>query len=715
MSVLAIDVETVSEAPLDNVGAAEYALHPSTRVICMAWAFDDEPVFVWSEGEPLPHAIEQHIRNGGEIRAWNAEFEATIWELNLVPRLGWPQVHPTQWVCTMVEAMSMALPASLENCGAALGLDVQKDKVGHALMLQMTKPRKARKGCPTHTWWHEDDPAKFARLKEYCGRDVETERAVRARLWRLPDLERRLWLISAAMNRRGVRLDRRFAADMQRLIDASRPLYNEQIASITGGAVTSVTQNARLIKWVAQNGVPDCTSLAEEAVEALLDRGDLSEDLRRLLTLKREAGQSSVAKVSTALSVSRADGRVRGSIQFHSASTGRSAGRLLQLQNLPRGTVKHTVVERFRQELARSDVTPQEIADTFGMSPLALVSSSLRGLLVAAPGKRLIAADLSNIEGRGNAGLAREAWKLQAFRDYDEILGHDGAGKAIRKGPDIYSLMAASIYRIPVESVTKERQVGKTAELALQFGAGVNGLAKMAAKYRIKEPQLAALYDGLAAAAGPETVERATEEYHRFGGASSGLSSRAWIATNMIKLAWRGKHPATRQYWKDLSEAALLAVGDPGTRHFAGRSGVSFEMDGNFLVCNLPSGKRLAYADPKIKEEMTPWGKKQWSVTYCGWHMPPGIWRRAPLSPTIVANNTVQGSARDIFKHAQIDLVDMGYHPVLEVHDEHVFEEEYGFGSLDEVIACMTKKRLWAAHWPLAAAGFEAERYRKDD
>lgn len=697
MAVLELDFETISLLDLRKVGTHEYFAHPSTRIIMMAYAFDDEPVHLWLEGEPLPHAIREHIRKAGEMRAFNASFESTAWEVLASRRMGWPVVLRPQWVCTMVEARSMGFPGSLEDCAQAMKLDVQKDKEGKALMLRMTRPRSNKNGVVR--WWHEEDPEKFARLGEYCMRDVETSREIRKRLSRLRPSERRLWLIDQDMNKRGIRVDREAAFKLSEIVTEAKRHYDHKSSELTGGAVKSLYNFDKIKMWLAGKGV-QTASLDRPAVRALLDDPELPKEARSLLDLKQKASKSSVAKVGVALLMSASDGRIRNNIQFYGADTGRDAGRAMQLQNLPRGSLKADKVAEFLAEIKRHKLSIEEIETRYG-SALDVVSSCLRGLLIADGGKRLIAADLSNIEGRVGATLAGEAWKVQAFRDFD-----------LGIGPDIYKLTGSKIYNVPIEAVDdKIRQVGKTAELALLFGSGVPGLSAMAANYGLKEAQFEELYVGLAKIAGNDTVEYVIEAYESRG-KDFGWSRRAWMAAELIKVAWRAQHPATVRFWKALQEAAKLAV-STGEYVNVGDSGIAYVMDGEHLNCYLPSGRPLIYPYAVLEREENRWGSEQTLIKYSTQVGPGRVWSRTVLTATITANNVTQATARDIFKEAQIRLVDKGYHPVLDVHDEHVFEERDGFGSLDEVIAEMCDTSGWRERFPIAAAGFEATRYRK--
>ena len=309
---------------------------------------------------------------------------------------------------------------------------------------------------------------------------------------------------------------------------------------------------------------------------------------------------------------------------------------------------------------------------------------------------RIIAADYSNIEGRVLAWLAGEQWKLQAFRDFD-------AGT----GPDLYKLAYSRSFGVPIGDVTKfMRLIGKVQELALGFGGGVGAFMSMAKNYGVK---IGESYDMLVGIS-PEHAEQAHKAFGERG-KGSGLSEATWVAAEIVKLGWRAPHVATVQFWRDMEDAAIAAVETPGAEIACGK--IRFKRAGSFLFMRLPSGRKLAYPSPSIKVKTTPWGSEKMQLHYWGVD---SYTRRYGLQHSYggkLAENATQAAARDILVSGMLNVEAAGYPVVLHVHDEAVCEAPIGHGSLAEFEALMCKLPAWAAGLPVAAEGFEGERYRK--
>lgn len=446
MSILSIDFETASEADLKRTGAWVYSRHPSTRVLCMSWAFDNEPVKSWRPGQPFPQRIMDHVVTGGEVHAWNALFEFCIWQnvlwhrLKLIPTLKLEQVF-----CTMARAAYYGLPMSLDQAGPAAGTNIFKDKAGHALMLRMSRPRTK---TPTVTWWHDTDPAKYQALCNYCDRDVEAERAVSLTIPMLPDRERMIWLFDARMNLRGVMIDRPLVDRLIQIADAETRRLSEALRITTAGAVQSVTQTAKLTLWAQANGAPQVTSLAKDEAPKHIADPTIPQVVRQALVIRQEAAKTSVAKLVSMLECADpADDRVRGLVMHYGATrTGRWAGRLVQIQNLPR-PVRGIKVDKFIEHVkAGYDVETLRFAHG---NLLDAISSALRGCFQASPGYAFAVCDYSAVEARVIAWLAGQQDLLDVFA----------------RGDDVYVYTASLIG-------SDDRTLGKVATLGLGFGMG---------------------------------------------------------------------------------------------------------------------------------------------------------------------------------------------------------------------------------------------------
>lgn len=446
MTILSIDFETASTCDLKRAGAWVYSKHPDTRVLCMAWAFDDEPVVVWRPDAPFPKRVLDHIQAGGEVHAWNALFEFCIWN-NCLWRNRAPsyKVRLEQLHCSMARAAYYGLPMGLDMAGPASGANVFKDKVGHALMKRMSRPRTVK---PTLTWWHKTDALKYDRLCDYCLGDVNTERAVAATLPPLPDFERLIWLMDARMNLRGLKIDRELVVRLMAIADAEVDRLSRELEIVTGGVVKSVTKVAALTRWLIDQGYDFVSSLAKDSMGDLLSDPRIQGDARRALLIRQEAAKTSTAKLVSMLDCADPhDDRVRGLVMHYGAiRTGRWAGRLVQVQNLPRPS-KRVNVELFIQHVL--DGLDIDTLRFVHGNLLDAVASSLRGCFVADTGKAFAVCDYSAVEARVIAWLAGQLDLLDVFRS----------------GQDVYVYTAGKIG-------STDRTLGKVATLGLGFGMG---------------------------------------------------------------------------------------------------------------------------------------------------------------------------------------------------------------------------------------------------
>jgi len=500
---------------------------------------------------------------------------------------------------------------------------------------------------------------------------------------------------------------------------------------LTLGEVQKATQrDAMLLHILTSYGI-ELPDLKSATVDSMLDKAaDLPESLRELLVIRSQASKTSTSKFKRLIQATSRDGRLRGLLQFCGANrTGRWAGRTFQPQNLSRVPKHIKKVYDFAIDAIKGDAV-----DLLFDSPMEVMAATVRGALVAGEGKKFCIADLSNIEGRKLAWLSREEWKLQAFRDYDTIVGYDDRGEPIRKGHDLYKLAYAKAFGIRVEDVDDDiqRQIGKVMELALGYQGGVGAFITFAAAYGIDLEALAEI----AWASIPNKVKAEARDFMewRYGenkrsnpqhyleqGASQataeaeamrvrseirfGLSEKAFIVCDSFKRLWRQAHPNTTAWWHELEEAARRAILSPGVTVPA-RS-VKFRKDGSWLRCLLPSGRYLCYPFPQVDEHG--------QISYMGVNQFNRKWCRIKTYGGKMAENITQASARDVFAHSMPLLEDAGYAIVLGVHDEDITEtpdsDEY---SAEEVARLMATVPSWAPGLPLAAAGFETRVYRKE-
>jgi DNA polymerase len=651
-----IDFESRSCTQLKGAGVHKYIEDPSTDVLLAAYAFDDGPVELWRRDEPCPERLRAHVAAGGGLVAHNASFEATVWRAVMGAKYGWPVPHPEQWDCTAARAAAMGLPRDLAGAAAALGLDVTKDAAGQRLMKKMCEPRHWEPGG--RPVWLEDEGS-LRQLAQYCMQDVVVERELARRLPPLSDVERRVFLLNCQINARGIHVDLDLVDAASAVVDARLAALDHRICTLTEGRVPTTTQILKLRAWLRENGVDDVEALDKAGLADLQSRADLPETVREVLAVRAEAAKTSTAKLRAYRDYAGSDGRLRDNLLYLGASrTGRFSGKGAQVQNLPRGVVKD--VDGAVAAILSGD--PDRIA-SLPHPPLDVVSSCLRPCLTAGPGKRLFAADFSNIEGRVLALLAGEERTLQAFRDFD-------AGT----GPDVYKTTAAGIYKVSVADVTSDqRTIGKVATLALGYGSGRGAFQTMAKAYGLE-------------------IEDARAD--------------------AIKVAWRKANPRIVGFWSRCARAAVLAVRHPGTEVKAGR--ISYLCDDDVLWCRLPSGRTLVYRTPHFHETTLPWGEAAPSLCFWGTNSYTRKWSRIPLYGGLLVENVTQACARDLLVEAMFRIEAAGYHIVLSVHDEIVAEVAEEFGSLEEFVALMRAAPPWAEGCPIAAKGWEGVRFRKD-
>lgn len=696
------DFETRSARDLRKAGVDAYSEDPTTGVWCLAYGLDDAPVVCWEPGDPDPTPLLDHISNGKTLAAWNSYFEAAIWQ-RVIPRIcpHWPTPRPEQFDCTMARSYAHGLPGSLEWCAKALSLELEKDREGHALMMRMASPtlkwKKERLGPPI---WY-DDRDRIDRLKVYCIKDVEVERELRKRIAPLTKRERQIWLLDQKINRRGVLLDIANIDRAEIVVKAETLRLNKELSDLTGGKVKAATAPGQLGVWLGDRGIV-ADDMKKHTVKAMLDGGLDDADATRALQIRQEAGKASTAKLRAMKASANDDGRARGLLGYHVATTGRWAGRRVQPQNLPRPEIEQHEIEHVI-ELLGVPHGPDAIRFSY-MSPILAISSCLRAMIIASPGHKLIGGDFSNIEGRVLAWLAGEQWKQQAFRDFDA-----------KRGADLYKLAYARSFGLRVEDVDKDqRQIGKVQELALGYQGGPGAFMSMAAGYNADIPAICRAtmtaaddFDDFWA----EMMNHARTP-QLFGQFRETLSFDNWCALKYLVNRWRAAHPQIYDYWYDLQNCAIEAVLHPGRQAVTVTGSTKFLCNGSVLYCQLPSRRCVAYAFPQViyeLDEVT--GQKRPSLQYQTWDGVKKQWVTARAYGGHLAENVTQATARDILADAMIRVEEAGFPVVLHVHDELLCE--VSSGSPDDFQKLMCASEPWAKSLPVAAEAWSGTRYAK--
>jgi DNA polymerase len=743
--LLFADDETRSDIDLKTCGSYVYFESPNTDVLIVRYALDDGPIGTWLRGMPCPPEVRAHIEAGGKVSGWNVfGFERLAFDAVLGPRYGWPVPRLDQYDDTMHAAAAMSLPRSLGSAAEVLDLPVKKDKEGIRLIRKFSMPRKPRKDEPPGLYWNEpeDHPEDFAKFVSYCGDDVAVERLAKRRLVPLSDFERRVAVLDAKINSSGVRIDTRSARAALVIADKAKRGMDQEMRAITGGAVPACSQPGKLIEWVQGQGVV-LNSAAKAEITDLLAADDLPAHVRKALEVRQEAAKTSVSKLQAMLNRSSPDSRVRGGFMYHGASTGRWISTGVNLANLPRPRKLYedahlrtdTLFQAFRSE--DPDVLRYLYEGDLGR-PLHLISDAIRGFIWAAPGRDLVQADYSNIEGNVVAWLAGEEWKLEAIR---ELIADPSL-------PDMYRRTAAAILGLPVEEVTKKhwarQAVGKPAELGLSYGGGVMAFVTFARGYGVN---LEGLAPAILAQADEERLAKAAKRYEsemqRGRSGTTILSKDAWIACEVVKLGWRAANSAITRSWRDLETAVREAVQNPGSITEAART--RYRVAQGFLWAQLPSGRCLAYGSPRLKDQV--WARIElpdgtWAdsevmdrdaaeagerrgtvkiegttsakVTVLGVNAVTKKWERYALYGGIICENNTQATARDILVNGMLKADSAGYEIIAHVYDEILTEVPKGFGSVAEFERLICELPAWAEGLPLTASGWRGKRYRKD-
>jgi len=625
-----IDFETYSEADIRKVGAWAYSRHPSTEVICAAYTCEDCPVSLWVPGDKLPDFMNE--LRAYELHAFNSFFEMSIWK-NV---LGWPETKINQWHDTSALTTAQCLPRTLLGCCTALGLpdDKQKDKRGKYLINRLCKPYKGER---------IRDPELLEELYDYCKQDVVAEREVSKRILELNDTERKVWLLDQKINTRGVLIDRGTTLNAVKLMDETINELNDKVFKLTSGVLTKVSERLKVMRYIENFGYILKEYTKGYLTEVLKDPR-LPSIAKELIEIRLSLGKTSVKKYEALLNIIDTDNRARGLLRYHAASTGRWGGNLFQPQNLPRGSIKDT-------ETAITAINNGSVGILYE-DTMEVLSSCIRGMIIAPKDKKLIVADYSSIEARVLPWLAGQ----------DDIL------KVFESGQDVYKHTANKIYKCGTDNVNKEQRfIGKVATLALGYQGGAKAFAGMAANY------------------GVDIDEQRAEH---------------------IKNEWRTANYKIVKYWHNVERAALLAVDNPGDVVRVGK--IQFKVEGQFLYCRLPSGRLLSYFKPEIRKS----NFNKPAVCFLGNDSQTRQFNRQFTYGGKIVENITQGVARDLMAHAMLNLEDAGFEIVLTVHDE-VIAEASKDRSVDEFIRIMIDKPAWAKGCPIDADGFETMRYRK--
>ena len=672
MHHLFIDLETFSDVDIGKCGLYKYAQSQAFQILLFAYSLDGAPVQVVDLTQPdtyLPQEVLRWLFNKDCVKhAYNAAFE---WYC-LTRHFKLPEAENyngfsaitwlSQWQCSMLHGMYVGYPAGLDAIGRALGLpeDKQKLSAGRALIRYFCvpcTPTKSNGGRTRNLPQH--DPAKWELFKTYNGQDVVTEMEIDRRLenFPVPVETQQQWVMDQIINLRGVAVDMELADSAIYLGQTVQEQLTAEARELSG--LQNPNSVAQLTKWLQEETGEDLADLRKDTVSDLLGKELHSDTARRMLEIRKELGKTSPKKYNAVEACVCADGRIRGLLQFYGANrTGREAGRLVQVQNLP-----HDVVPAM--DLARQLVKERRLDAlrlTYG-SVTSTLSALIRTVFVAAPGKTFIDADFSAIEARVIAWLAGEEWVLEVFRTHGKI----------------YEATASQMFSIPFDRIKKGnpeysyRAKGKVATLALGYQGSSGALINMGA-----------LRSGLIEDELPDIVDR-----------------------------WRRSNPAIVNFWYQVEAAALAAVQE-GRSSTVGCVTISRECDTSngldFMTIKLPSGRKLYYASPHMG--VNRFGKP--SICYLGQNQTTKKWAPLETYGGKLVENITQAVARDCLFYSIEQLTAAGYRIVFDIHDEVVIEAPAGLADLDRVVEIMSQPIPWAPGLPLNADGWVDGYFKKD-
>ncbi len=717
MTYVTIDFETKSACDLKKCGAAVYSEHPTTDVTFLGYSFDGGEEHLWGAGnfnagiapDPYPEDLfEVLARVGVLVVAHGCFFEKMIWANVMEKLYGWPSREAWKWLDTMAICAMKAIPLDLKRAGSVLGLEFQKTSNAalHKIMKPQKVPKKASLIQGAYRWYtgtgpsrkehalHYDpaipegfgwnnDPALYAETGSYCKDDIASEDSLLKRTGSMSRTEHAVWELDQTINERGVQIDLEYVSACEDVVaQACVPLAKE-FAEITGGL--GAGQRDKVLAWFRDRLPPiwDCAidelgeltlvtgeeqlpNMTKPAVAELMLREDLSEDVVRALEIRSDLTSVSVKKIDAMRRSTCADGRARGLLQYHAATTGRWGGRLIQPQNFPRGLLGKVDPQELVDAIMSRNMEFMELV--YGASTVKVVASSIRHGIIAAPGKVLCVGDFSSIEARIVLALAGQ---------------HDRTAQMADTNFDVYNEMASLIFGFPVNRKSPEHavegQVGKNTVLGCGFQMG------------------------------PDRFQSQVKE-------QTGLVISKKMAKDAVSTYRTIFAPRVPQLWYGLEDAAMKTVWDR-CPHEA--FGITYALHDLWLTARLPSGRLLWYFNPQKVMKTMPWSTEEAPDIRPGFtyqSMKTGQWKTISAYGGQLTENYVQGLARDLMVDRVFAIeFELGYPTVLTVHDEDVSEVEEHRADPKAMEQVMCDAPPWAVELkiPVQAECWVGERYRK--
>ena len=652
--VMSFDLETFSSVDIKSCGSYKYLESDDFEVLLLAYAFENEDpkVVDLAGGEPWPQEFLSALGDPNVTKcAWNCAFEREA----IRQALGLYQ-PPEQYEDTMVLALQCGLPGSLDAAGKALGLseDAAKMKEGKALIRYFClpcRPTKVNGGRSRNLPGHA--PEKWETFKQYNAQDVIAERAIRELLikWRPTETEHRFWCLDARINENGMRIDLPLARNAVAMDQRYKAELTERAVAITG--LENPKSVSQIKNWLFDQEGKEFPSLNKKVIADVVSQLQ-SDEAREFMAIRTELAKSSTAKYEAMLRSACSDDHVKGCFAFGAANrTGRFAGRLVQLQNLPQNHM--TDLAEARQLVRDGKYTTLKALYDGVSHPL---SELIRTALLPEEGCKFLVSDFSAIEARVIAWFADEKWRLEVFEN----------------GGDIYCASASQMFHVPVEKHGENahlRQKGKIAELALGYGGGIAALKA-------------------------------------FGADKMGMSEEEMQETVDL---WRESSPKIVALWKALEKAAIRSVARR-TSAVSELGNVKFDYEDGILWMGLPSGRRIAYYGAKY--EASRWKPDRKVLSYMGVDQKTKKWDRLETWGGKLTENLVQATARDCLRESMLAIADAGFDIRAHVHDEIIVSEPIDGRTVEEMSEIMGQPIPWAPGLPLRGDGYETPWYKKD-
>lgn len=658
-----VDFETYCEAPIQDVGAWKYSQHPTLDVLCLSYAINDGPTKIWRQyrNDDLPYDLFDAIEDGFQVHAWNVSFEYSVWT-NWCIKRGWPEVPIYSWFDTMAKAAAHGLPLGLMNCCIALGLpeEYHKQASGAEVLRKFSVPQKDGKRIYPH-----QIPNLEKVLYDYCVQDSVAERHIGKILAPLVPFEEDFWHIDFLINRRGIHVDSESSIKIRDKVIVEMAKANAKLPQLTGGLIDRISQTQRIVKFCQASGIkiPDCQA---STVDRILDYVHANPDKVQekhkpaieILSTRKWYGKTATSKYDKIIECADDTDRVKFTMVYHGAHTGRWAGRLIQPHNFFKSTInKKCDIDAFVHAVSNR---PVECVEAVYQPYIHAAASATRAMLQAPKDKIFYIGDYAAIEARIVFWLCGD----------DIGLGY------YHKGLDPYCKMAEKIYGrvITKEENEHERFIGKGIVLGAGFGLSAGGF-----------------------------INTMKEQW--------GVAIDEQIAKDGIQ-AYRETHVAVVKGWNAVENCAISAVRNQGTTYTWRQLRFIKPVNRDFLYIFLPSGRYIAYPSPKIGPHKTPWGDIKQALSYKIWN---NKWLRTSTYGGKIIENIVQGIARDVMAYGMVDCEFAGYPLTFTVHDELILELwlKYAKEAQLAIRNILQTPPPWAQGLPILIEDILSTRYRK--